>query len=61
MMMIDLPQHNKQKNGLVPEALFGDRWIGDIAHELTQDFVADYFRLWYLIDESLSEEDNDIT
>ncbi|CAN6207223.1 unnamed protein product [Urochloa humidicola] len=43
--------HSKRKNRTVAEALQDDRWIRDIVHNLTHELLADYFRLWSMIDQ----------
>jgi len=42
--------HSKRKNRTVREALLGERWIRDIAYNLTHDLLKEYFELWTAID-----------
>ena len=46
-----LHHHSKRKNRSVSEAINGNTWIRDIAHHLTQPIIADYFKLWSMIDQ----------
>jgi|UPI0001A88E2F hypothetical protein len=41
--------HSKRKNRTVREALLGEKWIRDIAYNLTHDLLKEYFELWTAI------------
>jgi hypothetical protein len=41
--------HSRRKNRSVRDAVVGDRWIGDIAHSLTNALLDEFFKLWRAI------------
>lgn len=45
-----LYKHNRRKNRTVREAIIDDQWIRDLAHNLSEDILRDYFSLWEFIE-----------
>jgi hypothetical protein len=55
--------HSRKKNRTVREALLNRRWVSDIAHNLNQDLLKEYFEFWLAIDRvrpALDEAGGDI-
>jgi hypothetical protein len=45
-----LYNHSRRKHRTVREALLEGRWIGDVAHNLNDDLLTEYFQLWNAIE-----------
>ena len=42
--------HSRKKNRTVRETFLNRRWVSDIAHNLNQDLLKEYFEFWIAID-----------
>jgi hypothetical protein len=49
-MFPTLFKHSRRKNRTIVEAMAGDTWIKDLMHNVNHDIVADYIKLWMVID-----------
>lgn len=57
--------HSRRKHRTVRDALLGGSWIGDIAHDMNENLLTEYFQLWDSIESAqldlADERDDQIT
>ncbi|XP_066334080.1 uncharacterized protein [Miscanthus floridulus] len=56
-----LRRHSKRKNRTVADAITNNRWIADVDHNLNQQLIMEYIRLWEELDNIVLIEEQEDT